>query len=92
VIERSLVAATAFLCLAFAWTGPAPAADVPLLTGRVVDDAELLQKREPGADRRHAEGARTGYRQPDRGVDRADDRRVVARAVRCASLRSGEAG
>ena len=43
MIRRSLAAATVFLCLAFAWTGPAPAADVPLLTGRVVDNAELLQ-------------------------------------------------
>jgi uncharacterized protein len=42
VIRRSHVAATAFCCL-LAWLGPASGADVPFLSGRVVDDAEILK-------------------------------------------------
>ena len=42
MIRRSHVAATALLALAFG-VAPAPAADVPFLTGRVVDNAEILK-------------------------------------------------
>jgi uncharacterized protein len=42
VIARSLGAATAFFCL-LAWLGSASGADVPYLSGRVVDDAGMLK-------------------------------------------------
>jgi uncharacterized protein len=42
VIPRSHVAATALLCL-LAWVGPVAGADVPYLSGRVVDNADLLK-------------------------------------------------
>ena len=42
MIPRLAGAATALLCL-LAWIGPASGADVPFLSGRVVDDAEILK-------------------------------------------------
>jgi uncharacterized protein len=42
VIPRSRATATALLCL-FAWLGSASGADVPYLSGRVVDNAEILK-------------------------------------------------
>jgi len=43
VIRRSRYAIAAFSLFAFAGLDPAQAADVPFLTGRVVDNAEILK-------------------------------------------------
>jgi len=43
VIRRSRYAIAGLSLFAFAWFGPAHGADVPFLTGRVVDNAEILK-------------------------------------------------
>ena len=43
MIRRSRYAIAALSLFAFAWLGPAQGADVPFLTGRVVDNAEILK-------------------------------------------------
>src|SRR5205814_1698756 len=44
VMARSHRAATVLFCFVLGWIVPAPAADVPFLTGRVVDNAEILKR------------------------------------------------
>jgi uncharacterized protein len=43
MIRWSRYATTGLLCLALAWVGAALGADVPFLTGRVVDNADILK-------------------------------------------------